>query len=60
MSSTSTGAGDAGHAASAGWGSSCWGSVSRCRRLDMCGSRFALFADPSTNTNFASRSLAMV
>jgi hypothetical protein len=25
----------------------------------MCGNRLALFADPSTNTNFSSRFLAM-
>ncbi len=60
MSSISTGAGDAGNVASVGWVSYCWGSVSRFRRDDMWGSRLALFADPSTNTNFASRSLAMV
>ena len=60
MSSTSTGAGYAGNVASVGWVSYYWGSVSRFRRDDMWGSRLALFADPSTNTNFASRSLAMV
>ncbi len=60
MSITSTGAGEVGNVASVGWVSYYWGAVYRFRRDDMLGSRLALFADPSTNTNFASRSLAMV
>ena len=60
MSSTSTGDGEAGHAASVGGGSSGCDSFSRCcRRDDMCGNLLALFAEPRTNTNFASNSLAM-
>jgi hypothetical protein len=61
MSSTSTGAGEEGHAASVGGVSSGCDPFSRCfLRDDMCGSFFALFAEPNTNTNFASNSLAMV
>ena len=60
MSSTSTRFGDAGHAASEGGDSSWWGSVPRdILRDDMCVNRLALFAEPSTNTNFSSRFLAM-
>ena len=61
MSSTSTGAGEAGHAASVGGVSSGCDPLSHCfLRDDMCGNFFALFAEPNTNTNFASNSLAMV
>ena len=60
MSSTSTGVGEAGHAASVGGGSSGSDSFPRCiRSNDMCGNLFALLAQPITNTNFASNSLAM-
>ena len=60
MSSTSTGASEAGNVVSV-WGgfSGCY-PFSRCfLRDDMCGSLLALFADPRTNTNFCSNSFAM-
>lgn len=60
MPSTSTGFGEAGQAASVGGDSSCCDPVPHCFLMDdMCGSFFALVADPSTNTNFASKSFAM-
>ncbi len=61
MSSTSTGFGDAGQAASSGGDSSNCEPGSRCFRIvDMCGSFLAFVAEPNTNTNFYSNSLAMV
>jgi hypothetical protein len=61
MSRTSTGVGEAGHAASVGGVSSGCIPFPLCiLRDDMCGSLLALFADPITNTNFASSSFAMV
>ena len=61
MSRTSTGAGEVGYVASDGGVSSGYDPFPLViLRDDMCGSHFALFADPSTNTNFASNSLAMV
>jgi hypothetical protein len=61
MSRTSTGAGEVGYVASDGGVSSGYDPFPLViLRDDMCGSRFALFADPITNTNFASNSLAMV
>jgi hypothetical protein len=61
MSSTSTGVGGAGSVVSVGVGSSGCDPLSRFfLRDDMCGSLEALFAEPMTNTNFASNSLAMV
>ena len=60
MSSISTGAGEAGHAASVGLVSSGVYSFSRDFLRDgTCGNFFALFAEPRTNTNFAANSLAM-
>ncbi len=61
MSSTSTGVGEAGNVVSVGGGSSGCDPLSHFfLRDDMCGSLDALFAEPRTNTNFASNSLAMV
>ena len=61
MSSTSTGFGDAGQAASAGGDSSYCEPGSCCFLIvDMCGSFLAFVAEPRTNTNFYSNSLAMV
>jgi hypothetical protein len=60
MSSTSTGAGEAGNVVSVWGGSSGCDPLSRYFLRDaMCGSLLALFAEPRTNTNFCSNSLAM-
>ncbi len=61
MSSTSTGVGGAGSVVSVGVGYSGCDPLSRFFLRDaMCGSLVALFAEPRTNTNFASNSLGMV
>lgn len=60
MSSTSTGCGDAGQAASGVVVSSvCAPTPLYFLMVVMCVSFFAFVADPSTNTNLASRSFAM-